>query len=86
MFISADYDEVQGSKIKHKEENAKAKLLNMAKEILPPPTAMRSTDLKEAIMGKYDVSEKTAKNRIREMTDFTLIKKHDDEHYRMIVN
>lgn len=86
MFVSADYDEVKGTKVKHKEENAKVKLLNMAKEVLPPPTAMRSTDLKEAIMGKYDVSEKTAKNRIREMTDFTLIKKHDDELYRMIIN
>lgn len=86
MFVSADYDEVQGSKLRRKEENARDKLVNMVKDILPPPTAMRSTDLKEAIMGKYDVSEKTAKNRIREMTEFTLIKKHDDEYFRMIIN
>jgi hypothetical protein len=72
--------------VKKKAENNRDKLVTLAKEVLPPPTAMKHDELKTVIEERYEVSDKTARRRIAEMTEMTVIKKHEDSCYRMIIN
>lgn len=86
MFVSADYNEVQINKLKRKGVSDRDKLVNIVKEILPAPNAMKHDELKTVIEEKYEVSDKTARRRITDMIEMTVIKKHDDGYYRMIIN
>jgi Bifunctional DNA primase/polymerase, N-terminal. len=86
MFMSADFDDVQENKLRKRQDNKRDELVGMAREVLPAPTAMKHDELSTVIQEKYEVSEKTARRRIKDMVDMTVIKSHDDNRYRLIIN
>lgn len=86
MFLSADYDEVQQAKERNKAEAKRGELIQIAKAVLPAPTAKRSETLKLAIQGHLETTESTAKRRFDDMRKENIIVKGADDHYRLNIS
>lgn len=80
MFISADPDQLSTTKPTNGRKRMQAE--NLMLKVLAPPSAKTHTELIEAIMDVENVTESTAKRRIKDMVDYELIKNHSDALYR----
>lgn len=85
MFISVDYDSIEETKLRAKEDQKRGELIELAKSILPPPTALKNCDLINAIRDREEVSEPTANRQIKSMREMGIIKKHEDGYYRFLL-
>lgn len=84
MFISADLDNVAVIKQNAKADRQKAELTELAKKVLAPPKSLGYNELVSVIEEKCGISKSTAKRKVADMLNESLIKKHPDEHYRSL--
>lgn len=85
MFLSVDIDEVRAKKKDEKDEVKMGWTRTQAKKVLPPPTALKNSELIGAIMKTVCKSESSAKRILKDMAGWGFIEKGEDLYYRLIV-
>lgn len=84
MFISADLDNIAVIKQNAKSDRQKAELMEIASQVLAPPKSLGYNALVSELTEKQGLTESTARRRIADMVKQNLIKKHPDDHYRIM--
>ncbi|MCW3118662.1 MAG: hypothetical protein JWM28_2744 [Chitinophagaceae bacterium] len=86
MFLSVDYEEMIIDKKAAQESAKRTEAESLAKRVLPPPAALKNTELVSVIMQVTDCSIATADRKIKELRGWNIITKHDDNRYRLNIN